>query len=188
MKTKVIHTLITIFSLTAVIHATTIPELTLEELVLNSTNIILAKVVSSHSYQNDHPSRVYTDITLEVDKSYKGTLPSGENLTITMYGGTLNGYTTILVGAPSFQIGQSSVLFLRKIEAPPPEKAHYGVIGLFQGKYDVTVDKHTGSQVVMRNNNPIPLKIGKNGNKINLTKSAPITLSQFITYVRKYIQ
>jgi hypothetical protein len=76
--------------------------------------------------------RVETLVTLEVAAWLKGSL--GASVRFKVPGGELGRYRSVVVGAPSFSVGQHVVVFLG---GRPPALPH--VLGLSQGVFHVAV-------------------------------------------------
>lgn len=54
-----------------------------------------------------------------------------------MFGGIIDGKTTMIVGSPGFVIGEETLLFLDSRKSQSIENKKYGVLGLSQGKFDI---------------------------------------------------
>jgi len=115
------------------LYATTWLELTLKDLCEQSSDIIIAEVVSAQSYKEEN--RIYTKVELGVIDKIKGRFRKFDKFNLTQYGGTVNGITTIVVGAPNFIVGEKSVLFLLERNSIRGGK-NFIVLGLSQGKFN----------------------------------------------------
>ncbi len=163
--------------------ATTIVELSLKDLCMASSDIIIARVVTVKSYLHPVNGEIYSDIQLEVEGTIKGQFQNQDGLELTVYGGTVNGITSFIVGAPQFRIDEQSVFFLS--EGPPVDlKRNFSVVGLSQGKFDIFIDKKTGEEKVVRELD-LPLQLEKNGPRLSLTTTQAIRLKDFEKYIRE---
>ncbi len=87
-----------------------------------------------------HPSgMIVTDVTVAIARGLKG-LKTGETLTFTLLGGTLNGATVHVAGTSRYQVGEEVLVFL--------EQGGDGLVemGIGAGKYQV-VRKGRGARV-----------------------------------------
>jgi hypothetical protein len=164
-------------------YATTFIEFTLKDLCMKSDHIIVAQVVSMKSYWNPDQRRIFTEIQLEVNDNIKGQFQKQDQLKLTVYGGTVNGITTIVVGAPRFTVGERSVLFLSERHSVKFGR-NFIVVGLSQGKFNIFIDKETGEDKVMREQIEFPLQLEKEGLSLPLTNTQAITLRDFVKHTR----
>jgi len=88
------------------------PNVTLDELKNKSSDIVLAKTISLNCFKKNN--RTYTDIVIEVLDGIKGSLKAKDFVTMTYFGGTINGITTSVLdnNNPSFKVAEESVVFL----------------------------------------------------------------------------
>lgn len=96
--------------------ATTFRRMPLDQLVGESTAAAEVKLISKQSYMNkmgliltEHIFQVTESFNLENDLD-------GEFLKLEMTGGTVNGLTSFIDGAPEFSPGEKSFLLLKKID------------------------------------------------------------------------
>jgi hypothetical protein len=131
----------------------------LEDLVRDSECILIGKVVKIlPAHQNDIgmteeqvkrgmdlPFRVYTDVLVQAQTIYYGTIQENEIIGVRLWGG-LN---TIVEGEASFAMGDKSLLFLNSPDqvTPIPEgiksSSYFSITGLMQGKYEYKEDLFT---------------------------------------------
>lgn len=100
------------------VHATTFQSMPLEKLVEESNGAAEVELKEKKSFMNKM-GLILTEYTFNVGESYNvdnGDL-DGEFLKITMTGGTVNGVTSFIDGAPDFAVGEKSFLLLKKIES-----------------------------------------------------------------------
>lgn len=97
--------------------ATTFRRLPLEQLIEESSAAAEVKLLKQRTFANEL-GMILTEHSFQVMEKYNldsGDL-DGEMLRLTMAGGTLNGLTSYVDGAPDFSVGERSFLLLKKIE------------------------------------------------------------------------
>ncbi|MBC7429153.1 MAG: hypothetical protein H7336_11105 [Bacteriovorax sp.] len=100
------------------VHATSFQLMPLDKLVEESSSAAEVVLKEKKSFMNKM-GMILTDYIFTVGESYNlesGDL-DGEFLKITMTGGTVNGVTSFIDGAPDFAIGEKSFLLLKKVES-----------------------------------------------------------------------
>ncbi len=165
--------------------ASTVVEMTLKEMCSESSDILIARVTSVQSYLHQEQNRIFTDIQLEADEVFKGPFQKLGKVVLTMYGGTVNGTTTIVVGAPQFNIDQRSLLFLFETQAPQPRR-DLAVIGLSQGKFDIFVDQASAEEKVIRDQINFSLQLEKNGQRLSVTNTQALPLRDLVNHIKTY--
>ncbi len=100
------------------LNATIFQPMPLEKLVDESTGAAEVELKSKKSFMNKM-GLILTEYTFDVGESYNvdNSDLEGEFLKITMTGGTVNGVTSYIDGAPEFAVGEKSFLLLKKIES-----------------------------------------------------------------------
>ncbi len=162
-------------------------ELSLRDLCERSNNIILARVISTQSFFNDKEKRILTNIKVEVTENFKGELKPSSNLVFTVLGGTVNGTSTFVLDAPTFNVNEESILFLSSVNLPNNQKNHV-VVGLSQGKFNVSIDPITKVKKVSREQIEIPLKLDKDSSPLPLTSRESIALNEFVKDIDQYLK
>ena len=109
--------------------ATTLIAADFTELVTGAHAIVHGRVVGTHPAWVGDRVRIDTLVTLAVDEYYKGDL--GREVVIRVPGGRLGRYRSVLIGAPTFVVGQEVILFLTARASIPY------VLGLNQGVFRV---------------------------------------------------
>jgi len=125
--------------------ASVVARLSLDQMVAMASNILVGRVVSQESYWEG--GIIATYVELEVSETYKGSFVEGQHVTIYQHGGAVGDLTMIVPGEPTFRTGEDVLLFLedRGTDSQPL------VLGMSQGKFEVTVDPGTGLRMVGRN-------------------------------------
>ncbi len=111
--------------------ATTMLPLDTNGLCERADRIVLAKAESQSARWSDDHQTIYTEITLRVERSYKGALKTGDTVVVRSEGGSVDGIGMRVYGAASFKIGEESVVFVEHRGLPSY------VVGMAQGKLHV---------------------------------------------------
>jgi hypothetical protein len=119
---------------TTVASATTMIPLTIEQLTERASAVVRGHTVATHSAWDGH-GRIVTHATVQVEQSYAGGATPGASLDVATYGGTVDGTSMLVIGAPSFSVGEEVVLFLA-----PQGALGNGIAELGQGKFEVQRD------------------------------------------------
>ncbi len=98
--------------------ATTFQVMPLEQLIEESSSGAEVELKSKKTFMNK-VGMIMTDFSFKVIEGHNISESdlNGELLTITMSGGSLNGITSYIDGAPEFAVGEKSFLLLKKIES-----------------------------------------------------------------------
>jgi hypothetical protein len=110
-------------------------EIPLERLTKKADHIIIGKVKSIRCEWNEEKNKIYTYVTIDVERSIKGASDTGE-VTIRHLGGTVDSVTMWVSDTPRFQDDEKVLVFLR-----PTQGTYFGVAGMFQGKFTVKDNK-----------------------------------------------
>lgn len=114
---------------------------TLEELSRSSTAVVVGKAVRKQSVWNESRTKIFTEVTLQVEESVKGSA-AGET-TITIPGGRIGNTLYEVSDMPVFVEGEQVLVFLWQ---HPSGKTL--VTGASQGKMAVVDDGLRGRMVV----------------------------------------
>src|SRR5260370_12396526 len=96
-------------ALLAPIHASTLLQLTLDDMIGKSTMIVRGKV-QQQTYADFQGHMIWTHYTLEVSETFKGS--PVRQLDIVVPGGNSKGIQQTYSGTPPFSINQHFVIFL----------------------------------------------------------------------------
>lgn len=124
------------------VRATVLVPADLVELARSASFVVRGTVVTVSPQWADGRRRVETVVTLDVQEAMKGS--SGGTVTFKVPGGDMGRYRSVMVGAPTFHVGEEVVLFLG---ARPPALPY--LLGLGQGVYRIQRDERTGEARVM---------------------------------------
>lgn len=114
-----------------VARATTMIPLSIEQLTERAQDVVRGQTLSATSAWDGH-GRIVTHARVQVDESLAGTRTPGDVVDVATYGGTVDGTSMLVIGAPSFVAGEEVVLFLA-----PQGALGTGVAELGQGKFEV---------------------------------------------------
>ena len=120
--------------------ASTFLKLGVAELTERSDSVVVARVVGSQSSWNQRGSMIFTTVTLDVTQTIRGQ--ASDRIEVRVPGGTVNGFTMEIDGAPQFPAAGPVVTFIGEW----PDGAAK-VIGYFQGTSQLTPGPG-GSQVL----------------------------------------
>jgi hypothetical protein len=122
--------LLVILFMAASAYATTVQRLGLEDLVKRSRTIVVGRVTGSRTYWTPDRKLILTNYTIRVDENMKGATSS--TVEVTTIGGKIGDVELHMAGMPSFQSGESAVVFIEQ------SAGYQVVLGLGQGKFTVT--------------------------------------------------
>jgi hypothetical protein len=129
--------------------ATTIVQLSLDQLVQASSLVVRGRAMAQQSTWNAQRTSIVTLTTIAVEQAVKGE--ASGTIVVEQPGGAVGSYRVGVPGTVHFQPNTSYVLFL---EPAPPEPQqlvpHYLVVGLLQGAYRIYTDRVTGEERVIR--------------------------------------
>lgn len=115
--TKFIAAIVSVLILLTQAHATTFIPTSLENLLEQSTAMAEVLLASKQSFQNEmgiiqtvHNFEVLESLGLDEE------MAQSKFIAVTMIGGSFNGLTSYIDGAPEFEVGEKSLLLLKRIE------------------------------------------------------------------------
>jgi hypothetical protein len=123
--------------------ASTVVAMTLEQMSERADTIFLGRVTGTRADWNAERTRIYTHVTLEVDRYLKGGGGSRVE-TVRLLGGQVGPYLAMVPGSPRFATGEEVLLFCAGGGARIPT-----VLGMSLGKFTITSDA-SGDRIVNR--------------------------------------
>lgn len=154
---------------------TTVLRLELPALVERADTIVQGRVERLDAQWDDTRKIIFTNIQIRVDESLKGT--PRPIVLIRQLGGKLGSLNMSVSGMPAFRSGENVIVFLKRNPEPT-----YHLVGLSQGKYEITDDfatsNATGIDLVDRKNG----KFSPSG----LVKREP--LDSFKSRIRSFVK
>jgi hypothetical protein len=122
-----------------VANSTTLARMSFDELAQKSSAVARLRCRSSQSQWDG--GELWTETRFEVVERNKGLL--GTNVTVRMFGGRADGFTSHVDGVPVFRAGEEVYLFLW---GKPGES--YRVLGWSQGTFRINRDARTGTEKI----------------------------------------
>ena len=116
------------------VEATTVKQLSLEQMVRGSQRIILGRCVSLETYWNKTRTRILTATRFAVTEDLKGD--SRGVATVVTVGGTRDGLTQVVSGTPKFRENEEVLLFLEAGKG-----SYWILMGLSQGMFRIATDR-----------------------------------------------
>ena len=114
--------------------ATLVPALSLERLIGQSEIIVHGRVTSSWAAWDSGHKYIWTHYRIEVLDPIRGN--PGDSVVVSEPGGSLDGVTMRISGAPDYGLGEEAIVFLYRTPIGYLRATGYG-----QGKYTVTPHK-----------------------------------------------
>jgi hypothetical protein len=99
-----------------------------------SALVVQGRVTGVRSYWNDSQTKIFTETTVDVERSYKGA--AGGAVSVVQLGGVVGHVQMKVEGALAWSPGEEVLLFLE-----PFNGGRYMVYGLSQGKYEIQRDE-----------------------------------------------
>jgi hypothetical protein len=124
------------------VHATTMVPLDLAALARRADRVLIGRVETVESHFTADHDAIYTEVTIRVERAYKGAAQPGETVVVRREGGTVGKLGMHVYGAPRFQPNEEVVVFLER------RGSATWVVGMAQGK--MTVVKEADRRVVLR--------------------------------------
>lgn len=121
--------------LVAPVGATTLIRQGLDDLVVKNDTVLIGEVVDAFSYWNEDGTFILTDIRIVATEVLKGRL-EGDEVTVTLMGGTVGDLSTLILGGAVLEPGASYVLFLGDADLPGAPGART-VRDHMQGAFDL---------------------------------------------------
>ena len=131
-------------TLVSTTNATVVKELSEEDMVNQSEEILIGTCASIRSEWNEEGTKIYTYITFSVHNVLKGG-ESPQQITIRQLGGEVGDIGMRVEGASVFEEGEEALLFLRA-----GRKGYHRVVGLSQGKFSIKTDPVTQRKILVR--------------------------------------
>lgn len=116
------------------LEATTVKQLSLEQMVRGSQRIVLGRRVSQETYWNKTRTRIFTATRFAVTEDLKGE--SRGTTTVVTVGGTMDGLTLAVSGTPRFREREEVLLFLET-----GKSGNWILMGLSHGMFRITADR-----------------------------------------------
>jgi hypothetical protein len=158
--------------------------LTLEDLTRQADIIVLGKCESIYSEWGPERKDIFTYVTITPEQCLKGN-ECPQKLLIRQLGGRVDNIGLNVPGTPQFHLNEKVLVFLQMTSS-----SYYHLIGLSQGKYDVSINLKDGRSYVKRDLSNITL-VKKRDEHFYTEKAKaenePVTLESFIEEIKSYL-
>ena len=161
-------------------HATTMRHLETRDLVVESSEVVIAEVEGTRSYWNTAHTRILTEVSLHVTRALKGA--PGERVTLTQMGGEVDGVRVTVHGSPVFRAGEEALVFVWR---DPRGRAQ--VNGLAQGKFTIRRDPLTGEKVLERSPGFAPRDAKTLGVTTEGRTASPLSLASLVREIERVV-
>jgi hypothetical protein len=156
--------------------ATTLEQLTLDDMIQKSTAIVRARVTGSRGA--NHGTDIYTYFHLQALETWKSSGQAPAEVAVP--GGVVNGIRQSVTGAPELKLGQEYVLFLWTSRSGLTQ-----VIGLSQGLFKISEEGSGGGGVAVAQRPPASeLMLDRSGHPVE-DRAVSIPLQDLRARVRQ---
>lgn len=156
--------------------ATQVIPQTPQELARAATLIVDGKVAGVRSYWNDDHTKIFTETTITVANTHKGTAPG--SVRIVQPGGVVGNVRQTAHGALMWQRGEEVLVMLE-----PGMGDAFQVAGFSQGKYEIERDSRTGRAYVRQSLPPDGGHSSASSRALSTRRDGRLTLEQFLDQV-----
>jgi hypothetical protein len=160
------------------VHATTIIPTDLPDVVSSATLIVRGRVVDTRSFAEIANGPVMTAVTITNDEVLKGS--AGSTITFRVHGGEIGRYRYVVIGSPTFSVGEQAYFFLKRSSAgalwPVGMTAgvyRYGVDGAVNAPVVAGVTATAGANVQRGDVRRKPIAMREFGSLVRMLMSAP---------------
>ena len=122
---------------------TYVRELSAKQLGDQASAVVSGKVAGVRSFWNARHTKIFTEIAVQTEQTFKGSPPAGGTVTLLQLGGVVDNVRVSVQGALAWQPGEEVLLFLE-----PSNPGRYQVSGFSQGKLPIERDPATGEVFV----------------------------------------
>ena len=124
---------------------------------------------------------IVTDVTLKVVANLKGSSKAGELVTVTHLGGSVGEIGLSVPGAASFKLGESAVVFLRKVPS-----GEWNVTGMSQGVMPIS-GKGSEQRVQMGGTDSALMERNAEGQLVEKPAAAPRKMSDLLEEIERLV-
>ncbi len=159
------------------VEATTVKQLSLEQMVRGSQRIILGRCVSQETYWNKTRTRILTATRFAVTDNLKGE--SRGVATVMTVGGTLDGLTQVVSGTPKFRENEEVLLFLEAGKG-----GYWILMGLSQSMFRIATDRR-GMKVAYHASSGLHLVSASDETSAQTPIPARVELDRLLSRIRQ---
>lgn len=135
--------LVLMFAAFSTAMGTVVRHLNWDQMVYAADLIVLGEAVGNRTHWNEDKTKIYTTTEFKVSSAVMGD--AGDTVFIRQLGGSKDGLSSAMPGAPEFKQGEDLLLFLEN----RPDGA-FVLVGLNQGKCRIGADTATGQIVIAK--------------------------------------
>ncbi len=126
--------------------ATTVIPMTDDDMIRHAAHIVEGVVKKIESKWNVDRTQIHTFIDIGVTNQIKGKLPKAQQeIHLRVLGGTVDDIAMVIVAAPSFDVKEEVLLFLR----PNHDQWLFPIVGFNQGKLRIDTHPKTGKKMIL---------------------------------------
>jgi hypothetical protein len=132
---SIVTIVVTVSMIPGILNGTVLIPKDLKDLVIESSDIVLGKVIEMDTDWNTEKSRIYTNVVLEIEREIKGDFVAGEKVDLQTMGGSVEEVSLKVPASPSFNIDERVIVFFGgepNVNTP--------ITGWEQGKFTVEND------------------------------------------------
>ena len=123
--------------------ATSMVELTMDQLIDASEEIVKGTVVATWTEQDPRTKMLWTHAQIEIEQSFRGD--AKEILIIEQPGGNWGSSDLVVEGVARFSEGETGYFFVEYLASD-----RYVPVGMFQGKFNILMDPYSQKEIVHR--------------------------------------
>ena len=124
-------------------NATSMVELSIDQLIDASEEIVKGTVVATWTERDPKTQMLWTHAQIEIEESFRGD--ATEILIIEQPGGTWGSTDLIVEGIARFSEGETGYFFVEYLASD-----RYVPVGMFQGKFNILMDPYSQNEIVHR--------------------------------------
>ena len=124
-------------------NATSMVELSIDQLIDASEEIVKGTVVATWTERDPKTQMLWTHAQIEIEETFRGD--AKEILIIEQPGGTWGSTDLVVEGIARFSEGETGYFFVEYLASD-----RYVPVGMFQGKFNVLMDPYSQNEIVHR--------------------------------------
>ena len=133
-----------VFAAASPVAAAGVRLLSIHDLTVSAAAIVVGTIASAVAEWSETRAQIFTQVELEPEELLKGAV-SSRPLSLVQPGGRVGTEGHMVAKASSFPVGKRVLVFLAR-----RRDGRLGVVGLFQGKFDVEWDLASGREMAVR--------------------------------------
>ena len=118
----------------------------MEMLVEKSEAIALGDVTDMRSEWNSDKSKIYTKVSIRVNRNFKGS-ENSQTIVIKLLGGEIDGIGEIYSHEPKFALNEEVLVFAKR-----DKENNLRLTRGYEGKFKINTDMKTGEKIIGKSN------------------------------------